>query len=66
MFLLPLLLLWVLALGLAGGALQARAALAPRGSWRQALRHGLLTTALVLVGLVVWSGIVVFSADSLW
>lgn len=66
MFLLPLFLLWVLTLGLAGGALNARAALAPVGSWRRVLRHGLLAAALVLVGLVVWSGILVFSADSLW
>jgi len=62
MFLLPLLLLWLLALGLAGRALRARRALRPTSFWRWML----LAVALLLVGLVVWSFIMIFTADSLW
>jgi hypothetical protein len=52
----------MLALGLAGGALLVRGALAPASLWR----YVLLTVALVLIGLVVAFFVAVATADSLW
>ena len=62
MFLLPLLLIWLVALWLARQALLARSKLMPNSLWR----YWLLAAALVLAGLVGWSLLAIVTADSLW